>query len=105
MMFIILLLLSLCNNSNSFTCRQNCAICDPINNGTCLQCINNQWGDMCQNKCQCTDDCDVNSGHCIISVSFPKKNDITIIYLFVYIVMCIAFITLLIRASKYASKH
>ena len=105
----LLLLLSYVVNSMSLVCRPNCAVCDPINNGTCLQCIDNKWGNMCQNTCMCEDTCDVDTGNCIIYVVVDTKNQKNVIYIksFIFLVMLTAFGTFMYKVLtlKHISKH
>ena len=59
-----LLSLLISSSATNLNCRNDCQICDPIDNGTCLRCSNNMWGNNCQYLCQCEDGCDVDTGIC-----------------------------------------
>ena len=107
MMNILILLLISSVNSITYNCRPNCEICDPILNGTCLQCFNNKWGDMCQYDCQCSETCDVNTSRCIVSIKMDKKIDDTPVRLFIFGVMLIMFLTFAYKVInvKHFSKY
>jgi hypothetical protein len=86
---------------NGFTCRYNCKICDPINNGSCLICNNDNWGPSCQYNCNCDDACDINSGNCMIYTNNNNNNSISYTYI---LLLCVIFIFINVFIYKLIKK-
>jgi hypothetical protein len=93
-LIICICLLTLILGINA-SCRTNCKTCQIINTlneniSVCIKCNNKNWGDSCQNECNCKYGCDIDNGDCIIMTKNVNIEVNSIGYTFLFIIgLCI----------------